>query len=179
LYWKRQAGYAAALAEYQAAAQLEPKNPEWQIALGDAYASTGDLVAALAAYEAATTLAPDNAAYWRLLALFSADHGIQVLEVGLPAAKKAAEGAPNDPQALDTLGWTYSQAGLLYNAEQTLLKATNLAPESALTHLHLAETYLRKGDQATAHRELDLAHQLDAVGPIGQLAAQLIGQYFP
>ena len=57
LYWKRQTQYVAAVAEYQAAARLEPKIAEWQAALGDAYAATGDLVSALAAYQAATSLA--------------------------------------------------------------------------------------------------------------------------
>jgi tetratricopeptide (TPR) repeat protein len=136
-------------------------------------------VSALAFYRKAASLAPNNATYWRLLALFSADNGVQILDVGLPAARKAGELAPNDPQVLDTLGWSYAQAGLLYNAEQTLLKATSVAPDSALVHLHLAETYLRRGDQASALRELRLARQLDGNGPIGQLAGQLISRYFP
>ena len=183
LYWKRQTQYVAAVAEYQAAARLEPKIAEWQAALGDAYAATGDLVSALAAYQAATSLAPDNATYWRLLALFSADKGIQVVDVGLPAARRAAQIAPNDPQVLDTLGWTFAQAGLLYNAEQTLNRAIKLEPSMttvlASAHLHLAETFLRKGDQASALRELRIVQELDPAGPFGTTAAQIIQQYFP
>ncbi len=179
LYWKRQGKPKAALSEYLAAAKLEPKNAEWQAALGDAYASTGDLVSALAAYVTATDLAPDNAQYWRLLALFSAENGVQVLDVGLPAAKKAAEIAPDDPQVLDALGWTYAQAGLLNTAEQTLNKAIKLAPEAALAHLHLAETYLRAGNASFAQSELNRVVQLDPEGPSGVFAAQLLKQYFP
>lgn len=179
LYWKRQGRFAEAVGEYRQAADLEPKNAEWQAALGDAYTSAGDLVSALAAYRQAASLAPQNATYWRLLALFCADNSIQVLEVGLPAAKKAAELAPNDPDALDALGWSFAQAGLLYNAEQTLVKATSLAPGSAIAHFHLAQTFLLKGDQASARRELTLTNQLDPQGPIGKLAGQIIQQYFP
>ena len=179
LYWKRQGKPKAALAEYQTAAKLEPKNAQWQAALGDAYASMGDLVQALAAYVTATDLAPDNATYWRLLALFCADNGVQVLDVGLPAAKKAAEIAPNDPQVLDVLGWTYAQAGLLNTAEQTLNKAIKIAPDSASAHLHLAETYLREGQASFAQSELNRVVQLDPNGPYGTFAALLLKQYFP
>jgi tetratricopeptide (TPR) repeat protein len=179
LYWKRQGKYAAELAEYRRAAQLEPDNPQWQVALGDAYTLSGDLVSALAAYQKATSLAPTKAVYWRLLALFCADSGVQVTNIGLPAARKAVQLAPEDSQAQDALGWSFAQAGLLYNAEQTLIKATHLDPGSALPHLHLGETYLRKGDQTAALRELTAARQLDPDGTAGALADKLMRQYFP
>ena len=103
--------------------------------------------------------------------------------IGLPAARKAAQIAPNDPQVLDTLGWTFAQAGLLYNAEQTLNRAIKLEPSMttvlASAHLHLAETFLRKGDQASALRELRIVQELDPAGPFGTTAAQIIQQYFP
>jgi len=114
-----------------------------------------------------------------LLAMFCADNGVQVLDVGLPAAKKAAELAPHDPQSLDALGWSYAQSGLLYDAEQTLLGAIKAAPDSALAHLHLAETYLRQGNNGSALNELKLARQFDANGSTGLFAAQLLKQYFP
>lgn len=179
LYWKRQQNYPAALAEYVQAVHLEPENPAWQTSVGEAYTLMGDLVSALAAYQEATTLAPNDATYWRMLAMFCADNGVQALDVGLPAAKKAAQIAPEDPQALDALGWSYLNAGYPYNAEQTLLKAIQAAPDFALAHVHLAETYLRKGDNASARAQLNLARQLDPDGPTGQLASVLLQQYFP
>jgi len=179
LYWKRQGKYSNALAEYQKAALIEPKNPAWQISIGEAYALNGDLVAALDAYQKATSLTPNDAVYWRLLAVFCADNDVRVLDIGLPAAQKAEEFAPTDPQVLDALGYSYFKAGFLYNAEQDLLKAVKIAPESAQVHLHLAETYLQKGDRTSSFNELKLASQLDTSGSTGQLAAQLIKQYFP
>ncbi len=179
LYWKRQGQYARALAEYLVAAKVEPDNPDWQAALGDAYALNGDLVSALASYQKATQLAPAEASYWQLLATFCADNTVQILDVGLPAAQKAAGLAPNDPEVLDTLGWSYSQAGLLYKAEQALTKAVKLGPDVALAHLHLGENYLRKGDPSSALAELRTASRLDAEGPVGALAARLLQQYFP
>lgn len=179
LYWKRQGKYAQALAEYLQAAQLEPDNPTWQASIGEAYTQTGDLAAALAAYQKAADLAPGDATYWRLLAMFCANNSVQVREVGLPAAQKAAQLAPNDPQVLDALGWSYMNAGYLYSAQQALLKAIQSMPDLALAHIHLAETYLRQGDRASALNELSLARQLDQNGPVGELASQLLKQYFP
>jgi tetratricopeptide (TPR) repeat protein len=179
LYWKRQGKYSNALAEYQKAAQIEPEIPAWQISIGEAQTLNGDLVSALSSYQKATSLAPADASYWRLLAMFCADNDVHVLEIGLPAAQKAAELAPADPQVLDALGVSYLKAGYLYNAEQNLLKAIKLAPDFAQAHIHLAETYLQKGDRTPAFNELNLARQLDTNGLTGQLATQLLKQYFP
>ena len=179
LYWKRQGLYTNGLAEYQQAAEIEPENPTWRVSIGELSALNGDLVSALGDYQKATSLAPNDATYWRLLAMFCSDTGVQVQEVGLPAAQKAAEIAPNDPQVSDALGWSYLNAGYLYNAEQNLLKAIKAEPDLALAHIHLAELYLRKGDRASAFVELNNVRQLDANGPSGQLAAQLLKQYFP
>jgi tetratricopeptide (TPR) repeat protein len=179
LYFKRHADYASALGEYRAAAAAEPENPEWQASLGEVYALSGDLVAALAAYEQATAQAPDNATYWRSLAMFCADNAVRVTDVGLPAARKAAALAPNDPNVLDALGWSFTQAGLLSNAEEALKKALAIAPDAALPHLHLAETDLRKGDQSAARGELNLAAKLDPDGAVGVTALRLLKQYFP
>jgi len=179
LYWKRLGKYTDALAEYLQAAQIEPQNPAWQVSAGEAYVQTGDLVSALAAYQKATDLAPKDPTYWRLLAMFCANNSLQVLGIGLPAAQKAAELAPADPLILDALGWSYMKAGYLYNAEVNLLLAINLQPDLAVAHVHLAETYLKKGDTASAFNELNLARQLDLDGPAGALAAQLLKQYFP
>ncbi len=179
LYWGRQGQYSSALQEQLQAAQLDPQNATMHSALGDAYAAAGDLVSALSAYQEATTLAPDDASTWRQLAAFCADSGVSIQEIGLPAALKASRLAPRDAQALDVLGWSYTQAGLPYTGRQTLLQALQLDPGLALAHLHLAETYLRIGDFTSAQPELEQAVELDQNGPAGQFALQLLRQYFP
>ena len=63
----------------------------WLAAIGEENLLNGNLAAALTAYQRATELAPNDATYWRMLAMFCADNGVQVLDIGLPAAKKAAE----------------------------------------------------------------------------------------
>jgi Tfp pilus assembly protein PilF len=64
-------------------------------------------------------------------------------------------------------------------AEQTLLNAIDIAPELASAHLHLGMTYLAQADRGAAHLELTRARDLDPQGETGQLAGQLLDQYFP
>ncbi len=179
LYFARQGDHAAAVAEQLQAAQLQPQNPELQLALGEAYAAAGDLVAALTAYQQATNLAPQDSSTWTQLAAFCANNGVQVDTVGLPAALKAASLAPHDAQALDILGWSYAQTGLPQTAKEKLLQAIQAQPDLAMAHLHLAEVYLRMGDYVSARGEFNEATGLDPNGAAGQLAAQLLRQYFP
>ena len=179
LYWKRQGNYQQALSEYLLAAETEPENPAWRVSIAETYAQMGDLSSALVAYQRATELASKESIYWRLLALFCAANNVQVEDVGLPAAQKAVQLAPDDASALDMLGWSYLSSGRLSLAEQTLLDAIELAPEFASAHLHLGMTYLAQADRDAAHLELTRARDLDPQGEIGQFAAQLLDQYFP
>jgi len=179
LYWKRQGNYQRALSEYLFAADVEPENSAWRVSIAETYTQMGDLVSALAAYQRATELAPNESINWRLLALFCAANNIQLEEVGLPAAQKAVQLALDDASALDALGWNYLSSGRLTLAEQTLLKAINIAPELASAHLHLGMTYLAQANQNAARLELTRARDLDSQGNAGQFAEQLLKQYFP
>jgi len=179
LYWRRQGKLGLSLAEYSRAAQLEPRNAGLQALVGEAQAASGDLVAALAAYQTAVELAPLESTYWRLLALFCADNGVQALDVGVAAGLKAVELAPGDPQALDALGWSYSQAGYLFKAEQPLLQALEEEPDYAPAQLHLGTTYLRWGQNELALQHWNEAARIDGDGAVGQAATQMLEAYFP
>lgn len=179
LYWKRLGDDRQALGEVQAAAAIEPENPAWKASLGETYARLGNLISALASFQRATELAPSDAMYWRLLATFCAENAVQVRDVGLPAAQKAADLTPKDSQALDVLGWSQLSVGQFYTAEQTLLAALKLAPDYALARLHLAMTYLQTGKRDDAYDQLRRVLELDPNGAAGQQAAQILKQYFP
>ncbi len=179
LYLGRQGDYAGALQELVVAAQLDPGSAAVQSSLGDAYAAGGDLVRALSAYQQAAQLAPNDASTWRHLAAFCADNDMQLQEIGLPAAIKAETLAPNDAATLDVLGWVLTRSGSPDVGRRTLLQAIQAEPELALAHLHLAETYLQLGDYASAAAELKATAQLDPGGANGQIATQLLQQYFP
>jgi len=179
LYWQRRGEERKALTEFEAAAALEPENPAWAVAIGLSRARLGDLVTALAEYERAAQMDPQNPTYWRSLARFCADYNIHILEVGLPAAQKAVELSPEDPQNRETLGWMQVGAGEPRLAQQTLLAVLEEQPEMALAHYHLALAYLQTGSRTEALKHLDLAIQFDQDGSTAALATQVKEQQFP
>lgn len=179
LYLQRQEQPDAALAAFRKAAELEPDNPGWQMALGSASEQTGDLVAAYGYYIHATELAPADASTWRALVVFSVTNEVDVDVTGLPAALKLVSLAPNDWRSYDLAG----QAELLledYTAAETYLKkAVQMSPTEAAPALHLGLVYMQTGDRTSAYSYLNLARTLDPNGPYGWQAGRLLEQYFP
>jgi tetratricopeptide (TPR) repeat protein len=174
LYFQRTGNHRQALAEFQAAAKLEPGNPAWYVSIGEEFSNLGDLILALEAYQVATTVAPDDASYWRLLADFCARNGIRVRDVGLPAAQTAVKLASDDPLALDTLGWVLVLDGRYYEAERFLAQALEADPGLASAHFHLALLYLETNDSDSMRRHLVEARDLGS-----KEAEALLAQYFP
>jgi tetratricopeptide (TPR) repeat protein len=179
LYWNRQEKYQQMLAEYLLAAEYEPSNPAWQAGIGNAYFKIGDLTAALTAYQLATDLAPNDPTYWRLLAVFCAENNIHIEDLGLPAAQKAVQFAPEDPFALDALGWLYLMSGRLSNAEQTLSGVVEQFPAHFPARIHLAMTYLAQENRTAAYSELIYIRDVNLNGVDGLFASQLLQKYFP
>jgi tetratricopeptide (TPR) repeat protein len=179
LYWSRRGRYEQMLAEYLLASGIEPENPRWQAGLGEAYAELGDLVNALESYQRATESGPDQAEYWRLLSLFCVENNAQVEEIGLPAAQRAYELAPQDPAVLDALGYAYLTTGRYANAEIALTQAIELDPDYFPAHLHLALTYLAQGNRNQAYATLTYVRDAPGADAYAETARQLLEKYFP
>lgn len=179
LHWNRLGKYEQMRAEYALAAEFEPTNPAWQVSLGDAHLKLGDLASALAAYQKATELSPTDANYWRLLANFCAENGINVEDIGLPAAQNAVRLTPDDPFALDALGWSYLSSGRYANAEKILLETIAAYPNHFPAYIHLAMTYLAQGNRPAAFNQLTYVRDADVGGKFAVLANELLKQYFP
>jgi tetratricopeptide (TPR) repeat protein len=179
LYWKRMEEPQRALAEFQWTVIIEPNNPVWQSALGEAYAQAGDLPPALAAYQRAAELAPTDASFWRLLAIFCAQYSYQAADVGVSAAHQVVALAPDEAASFDLLGWLYLASGLPSEAETTLTRALTMDPNLASAHLHLALVYMQLEKWNLVREQLLLARDLDANGEVGKSAAQLLAEYFP
>jgi len=174
LYFQRTNNFRQALEEFQFAAKLEPDNPTWRVSIGEAHSKLGDLILALEAYKSATALAPDEANYWRLLATFCAQNGVNIKDVGVPAAQKAVVLSEDDPSALDLLGWLLMLDARYDDAEKILTRALELDAQNAAAHLYLALVYLQTEDRDSAYDHLVLARDLGSVE-----AEALLGQYFP
>lgn len=179
LYWSRLGKYEQMLAEYLLAAEYEPENPRWRASVGEAYSRLGDAASALTAYQRAVELAPDDPLYLSLLAMFCAEYGIYIEEIGLPAAQRALTLSPNDPQIMDALGFSYLSSGRYANAEQILVQAVGLAPEYFPAHIHLAMTYLAQGNSSAAFNTLTFVRDADESGVYAEAANQLLQKYFP
>ncbi|MBO9367758.1 MAG: tetratricopeptide repeat protein [Chloroflexi bacterium] len=175
LYASRNGKSKRALEAFQRAAALQPQEAAIWIALGEAWAQQNDLQAALQAYQRATGLAPQDAATWRALANFSATYGIEIAELGLPAARRAVTLQPEDARNLDTLGWLLLLNGELEAAARTLHQALALQPDLASAHLHLGSLLLYQGHTQEAQTHLQEVIRLAPNSPLAAIASQMLG----
>jgi tetratricopeptide (TPR) repeat protein len=97
----------------------------------------------------------------------------------LDAAHQVVLLAPDEAASYDLLGWLYLSSGLQTEAETSLQRALAMDADLASAHLHLAMLYLQRGNYSDAREQLLLARDLDPSSADGQLAAQMLGQYFP
>jgi tetratricopeptide (TPR) repeat protein len=178
MYQMRQGRPDLALTRFAAAAAGEPSNPAWQAALGDAYARQGNLPPALAAYRRATALAPGESRYWRLLASFCIQYGIEIDTTAYASAHTAVQLDRDDPLALDTLGWLFLAIGRPLEAIPPLQQANQMSPGNALINLHLGIAQLQAGQAGAAREHLQNAVRLDPQGQAGWQAGLLLEQYF-
>ena len=122
-----------------------------QAALAEGHLRLGRLPAARSAYEALLAREPQNGAAANNLAqvlLRQNDSG------ALAMAERAARLAPEDANALDTLGWTRARSGALDIALTTLREARVRAPDSRDIRYHLAWVLHRSGKKDEARSEL-------------------------
>jgi tetratricopeptide (TPR) repeat protein len=179
LFLQRQKLPEAALIVFQKAANLEPDNPSWQMALGSASEQTGDLVAAYEYYVHAVELAPTDASTWQALVTFSVTNAVDVDLTGLPAARKLVGMAADDWQSFDLAGQAEFSLENYPAAIVYLKKAVQMSPTQAAPALHLALVYLQTGERDQAYSFLSLAKTFDPNGMFGWQAGRLLEQYFP
>ncbi|MCL4560616.1 MAG: tetratricopeptide repeat protein [Chloroflexi bacterium] len=179
MYWQRQGKTDLALVNLHSAADLEPDNPVWQVALGEAIASLGDVNEALPYYQKAASLAPQDAYYWRLLAVFSAQNMVQMREVGLPAARQALSLGEDDPASLDTMSQIFLALDDLSSAERFCMRALDENANYQPALLHLAMAYIRGGKTSQAYPLLVKAADAGSDPDASQSASRLLKIYFP
>jgi tetratricopeptide (TPR) repeat protein len=161
------------------AAATDPENPALQAEIGSFLSEMGDLPAAQAYYERAIRLAPEEAVYYRLLAQFCLEHGIQVRQVALPAARRAVILAPQEPASLDVMGHTLYILGDYRNAERFLRRALQIDPDLALARLHLGMNAWMLGQVTDARQQLSLAIRLAPQTSTAEQAQRFLQRYLP
>jgi len=174
LYFQRIGNHRQSLIEFQEAAKLDPENPSWYVSVGQELVGVGDLILAIQAYQYAVSLAPDDVIYYLALANLCAQNNANVRDVGIPAAQKAVQLEPDNPRALDTLGWLMVLDGRHYEAEGLFNQALEHDPQLASAHYHLALLYLQLNDFDSMYPQLIAARDLGSAE-----AEALLLQYFP
>jgi len=87
-------------------------------------------------YRKALVINPDFAPAANNLAYLLAEHGKDINEA-LNFARTAREKLPNDPSAMDTMGWVYYKKGLYDSAIREFTDSLEKIPDNADVHYHL------------------------------------------
>ncbi len=182
-HWLAQQRPDLARQEFIAARDLDPDSPAHLADVALTYQMEGDTASAEAWYQAAVRRAPDDPVFWILLAHFYLDVLNDVAEGGLLVAQKAVALSPENPTALDILGWAQFLDGQTRLAETNLLAARERGPAIPSIHYHLGRLYDDQGDRAKAAEAYRLASALDTTcqvcqsarsGPYAELAARTL-----
>jgi len=179
LYWQRAGKPDRAVQALEEIIRKEPLNPTWQIELANAYAGMGKINEALAHYQRATELDSQSSSFWQALASFSILYNLDVTGIGLPAARKAAALAPDDPASQDIMGQALLKIGDLNTAERFFERALEHNPEYAPALLHLGILNLHRGETQRAKTYLENALSQAGDGPTGKQAQRLLQAYYP
>ena len=176
LYLRRKGLPSAALDEFLAAMDADPKNIGVAIETAETLVQLGDYPSAAAWYQSVVQADPKNTDYLRLLVEFHVQHGYRVAEDGLPAAERLAALLPDDPHALDLLGWAKFQTGDIGGAETDVRRAVALSPDDVAARFHLGRILLALHRDAEARAEFIHVVDWDTTGIYRPRALAMINE---
>jgi tetratricopeptide (TPR) repeat protein len=134
--------YDAAIADYEKAAQLAPKEPAYLYAIGAGYQAKGDVSSAIPYYEQAANMDPKNSQYQQAL---STAYDLKAGPIMDSAIKKQASGD-------------------LQGAITDYRNALSITPRNARGYTNLASAYQAADDFINARANFQRAVELDPKG---------------
>ena len=153
---------ASAIAQYEQVTRILP-DPSFVAALGDLYTLAGRDREAAAQYalveHIARLSALNGALYNRQLALFYADHDMQVEDAYAAAAKEYE--TRRDIYGADAVAWTALKAGKIAAAQAAMHEALRLGTRDAKLYYHAGMIAQAAGEKAAASAYLQRALQLN------------------
>ena len=164
----------AALADYERAAQSNPRSAGVFTAIGMLKAEKGDRSGAQSAYERALQLDAENGVAANNLAWIYAAQDRTGEALGL--AQTAEKALPGQPAALDTLGWMYYLQNSAAAGIPFLTRAADAEPRNAVYRYHLGAALLKTNQRDRGRRELQSALALSASFDGAADARRLLGQ---
>lgn len=179
LYWRRNGEPERAFVALFDASKIEPDNGIWLLEMGLTQAEKGNIVSAFKYLQQAVDLEPENPLFWQILAKFCVIHNMEIRSFGLPAARQFLLLSPDDAGAYDLLGWVFLALDDNISAEKFFMKALEMEPMHASTHLHLGQLYLFNDRYEEAYSHLSLAFQLASKeDDISIQAKRLLSRYY-
>ncbi len=142
-----------ALAQYNEATRLNPRQIAPSILAGNLLMTRGDYERAKPLFDAALQQDPNSLSAQASLARWYGEQG-RNLDVALTMAEQIKKNLPDDQTVADTLGWIYYKKGDYSLALQQLQPAATALPENALAQYHLGMTYLQLGQKEKGQRSL-------------------------
>ncbi len=174
LHFRRAGQAAAALDELTRALDLDPENPALAAEIAGAHEALGDYEQAEEWFQTANRLAPNHPDYALLLAQFYVENEIKLDGIGIEAAQRAVELAPESAAARDALGFGYVLLGNLQAGEVQLRQALELAPDLPSANYHMAVLLATRDDRDGAIAHYRRALELDPQGRYGNLALRAL-----
>jgi tetratricopeptide (TPR) repeat protein len=141
-----------ALASYETAGNIDPKNLAAFLNRGLLNQSLGRTSEAMKSYRKTIMLDPNNVIALNNLAFLMADKG-ENLDKALSLAEHAQKLTRTDAHVLDTLGYVYYKKGLYHDALSIFRENVARYPQNASYHRHLEMALLGSGDRAGASQE--------------------------
>ncbi len=157
------------------ATKLNPQDPAPLLDLGSLFIRRHRHDRAISCLEKVIALDPDHPQANNNLAWALAEANSD-LEKAKRLAVKATTLAPQDPSALDTLGWVCYKRREYDEAITALERSLRLRPDSATTHYHLAVALCAAGKPAEGSKHLRAALRSQAQFPEKEQAQRLLDQ---
>jgi len=164
-----------AIAIFNKARDLSPKDPIPLLQLALVYEFTGRGDEARKMYEQVLKLQPDNTVALNNIAYAKADEGVD-LDTALNFAERARNKKPDDPNVLDTVSLIFLKKNLTDDGLRLLRELVTRVPNNPTYHLHFALGLYQKGDKAEAKRELQTAMRFNPTGREQQKIRELMAK---
>lgn len=149
--------------EFETALRLNPDLAQASYLLAGCLASEGDYSRADSIFSALTTRHPTNANYWIARAQVLANENKSIEAVR--AARRALSLAPRNTHVQYVTATVLMQAGNFSEAVPMFEKLERLDSSAVAVHVALARLYARQGHRELAHKEAELARQLQEKNP--------------
>jgi Flp pilus assembly protein TadD len=148
--------YPQAVASFEMAKSLAPRDAAANIALADALRLAGRDQEAIASYRSALALSPENPKAMNSLA-FLLVNGDGKVEEAETLVQRALQKAPQESDYRDTLGLVYLKKNLKDSAVTVFQNLVKKHPDNPLYRYHYGLALFQTGQNARAKAELETA----------------------